>query len=181
METPERAAWQKPDELVATLARFVPAANGVVADIGSATGYFTTRIARALPNAHIFGLDTQPNMVQFLAKRAEDDGLRNLFAAVVSEDCPVPPEPADAVLIVAVYHHFANREQYLPALRQKIKPGGRVMIVDYHPGRSDPQGGGPPAWMRLSEEQVVREMTEAGFRLEQSVEMIECQYVLVFQ
>jgi predicted methyltransferase len=54
LDDPARDAWQKPEEVIRALG--LPA-EAVVADIGSGTGYFTVRLARALPRGRVYGVD----------------------------------------------------------------------------------------------------------------------------
>ena len=73
MEDPERAAWQKPDELL----RALKVAPGQVAcDIGAGPGYFALRMARIA--AQVFAVDVEPRMLQGLVKRIVKSGLRNV-------------------------------------------------------------------------------------------------------
>ena len=59
-ENPERDSWQLPEKVVSAL---VTRQDMVVADIGSATGYFPVRFARACPLGMVIGADIEPDMV----------------------------------------------------------------------------------------------------------------------
>src|SRR6266496_1223846 len=76
-DDPERDAWQKPHEVIEALAL---APDAVVADIGSGTGYFAVRLARFVPKGRVYGVDTEPGMVKYLAERARREGLANLVS-----------------------------------------------------------------------------------------------------
>ncbi len=107
-EDPERDAWQKPDEVIAALA-LPPDAK--VADLGSATGYFAVRLARAVPKGHVYGVDIEPDMARYLTERARHEGLNNLTAVVGEPADPKLPEPVDLVLVVDTYHHISRIER----------------------------------------------------------------------
>src|SRR5262249_56052324 len=62
-DDPARDAWQKPREVISALA---VAPDAAVADIGSGTGYFAVRLARAAPKGVVYGVDTEPSMVRYL-------------------------------------------------------------------------------------------------------------------
>jgi hypothetical protein len=66
-DDPERDAWQKPDEVLRALAL---APDAAVADVGSGTGYFAVRFARALPKGRVYGADLSHDMVHYLNQRA---------------------------------------------------------------------------------------------------------------
>ena len=67
LEGPARDRVQRPDQVIAALG---VAKDAVVADIGSGTGYFAVRLARAAPHGRVYGADTEPAMVSYLAQRA---------------------------------------------------------------------------------------------------------------
>ena len=79
-EKPERDAWQKPDAIIKALNL---KQDAIVADIGSATGYFPVRFAKALPKGKIYGIDIEKSMVIvlcFYALRAKCTFI--LFAVI---------------------------------------------------------------------------------------------------
>jgi cyclopropane fatty-acyl-phospholipid synthase-like methyltransferase len=172
-DDPARDAWQKPDEVVRALA-LAPAAS--VADIGSGTGYFAVRLARAVPQGRVYGADVEPDMVRYLNHRAMHENLPNLSSNVAASDDPRLPAPVDLALFVDVYHHIGSRERYFENLRAALKPGGRVAIVDFKP--DSPVG--PPARHRVAAEQVKAQMQAAGYRLAAEHGFLPYQYFLVF-
>ena len=173
-DDPARDAWQKPDEVIRALA-LDPTAR--VADIGSGTGYFAVRLARAVPKGRVVGVDAEPDMVRYLAERAKREGLANLTAVRAGKDGPGLKEPVDLVLLVDTYHHVPNRERYFSALKKSLKPGGRLAIIDF---KLDAPVGPPPA-ARISPEQVRKELSRAGYQLVQEHGFLPNQYFLVFQ
>jgi SAM-dependent methyltransferase len=172
-DNPAREAWQKPAEVIRAL-RLAP--DAAVADIGSGTGYFAARLARALPAGRVYGADLEPNMVRYLNERAAREKLANLSSHAASPEGPKLPERVDLVLIVDTYHHVEDRGRYFAALRASLKPGGRVAIVDFKPDSPE----GPPGFMRIPAERVKQEMSGAGYRLAEEHAFLPYQYFLVF-
>ncbi|WP_239576307.1 class I SAM-dependent methyltransferase [Archangium primigenium] len=173
-EEPGRDAWQKPDEVVRALGL---AADAKVADIGSGTGYFAVRLARAVPQGRVYGVDVEPDMTRYLGERARKEGLGNLEAVQATPDDPKLPAPVDLALIVDTYHHVGERVAWLQKLGGSLTPGGRVAIVDFRP--DSPKG--PPAKHKLSSAQVTEELRAAGYVPTQSFDFLPDQYFLVFQ
>jgi cyclopropane fatty-acyl-phospholipid synthase-like methyltransferase len=172
-EDPGRDAWQKPDEVIAALA-LKP--DAVVADIGAATGYFPVRLARALPEGRVYGVDIEPSMVEYLGHRAQREGLGNLQAVLAAADDPKLPEPVDLVLVVNTYHHIEQRPAYFERLRAKLKPAGRLAIIDFRKG----QPMGPPEAHRIDAAQVRAELESAGYALAAEHAFLPNQHFLVF-
>jgi predicted methyltransferase len=173
-DDPERDAWQKPGEVIAAL-RLPP--EGTVADIGAGTGYFTVRLAQALPRGRVIASDIEPDMVRHVEQRARSLGLVNVAAVLAAADDPRLPDGLDCVLLVNTYHHIGDRVAYFRRLAARLKPEGTVAIIDYR--RDSPSG--PPAAMRLAPQTIVAEMTRAGYALAAEHTFLPRQHFLVFR
>jgi predicted methyltransferase len=175
-DDPQRDAWQKPRELVAAL----ELRPGMwVADLGAGTGYFSRWLDAAVrPSGVVFAVDTEPNLVAHLRTRSEQEKTSTVVPVLASFDDPrLPPHALDLVLIVDTYHHLDDRLTYLRRLATTLKPSGRVAIVDW---QKHALPIGPPAEHKLARDQVVAEMTAAGYRLVAEPKVLRHQYVLVF-
>jgi predicted methyltransferase len=173
-DDPRRDAWQKPHEVIQALEL---APDAVVADVGAGTGYFAVRLARMVAQGKVYAVDAEPDMVEHLTRRAREAGLRNMHVVQASGDDPRLPEKADVILLVDVYHHVANRTRYFSRLRDALKPGGRLAIVDF----SLDAPIGPPRSGRVSPDTVKRELRQAGYALAAEHAFLPYQYYLVFR
>jgi cyclopropane fatty-acyl-phospholipid synthase-like methyltransferase len=173
-DDPARDQWQLPERVIQALAL---APNATVADIGSGTGYFAVRLARSVPQGRVLGIDIQPDMVRYLNERAKRDGLANLTAQLGAKDDPQLAVPLDLVIVVNTYHHIGGRDRYFRHVRDALKPGGRLVIIDF---RQDAEQG-PPKQFRISTTQVQQEMAKAGFSIVKEETFLPQQYLLVLQ
>lgn len=176
-EDPERDKWQKPSEVVEKL-NLKP--GDVVADIGAGTGYFTRHFAWAVgPGGKALGLDIEPDMVKYMEEDARKLNLQNYIPLIVKTDDPgLEPASVDVVFLSNTYHHIENRMDYFKNVSKGLKPGGRVVIVDFYdkPLPVGPQGPGH----KLAREIVLKEMQEAGYQLIRSWDFLPYQYFLEF-
>lgn len=168
-EDPGRDAWQLPDSVVAVLA---VRPDLVVGDIGSATGYFPVRFARALPEGRVIGADVEPGMVMWLNDRARREGLANLVSVLAGTDDPHFPCRVDLVFVCNTYHHIEDRPAYFRKLLEQARPGARLAIVDYRPA----SGMGPRE--KLAPEVVEAELAEAGWEPAARHDFLPEQYFL---
>ena len=90
---------------------------------------------------------------------------------------PMLPGPIDALLMVEVYSQVEDPVTLLRNVMPRLKPGGRVGIVEY---RLDGGGPGPPLDERVEPETVIRDARAAGFRLLAREDEFRYQYLLVF-
>lgn len=169
LEDPARDAWQKPHEVITAL-KLKP--SDTAADIGAGSGYFTRRLARHA--AHVFAVDIDPALLALLAK----DPAANVTPVLAAPDNPrLPAASCDLILIVDVLHHIDNRPAYYPHLAKALKPGGRLVIIDFHK-KELPVG--PPPSMKLTPEEVTAELKAAGLKPSASHGMLPYQYFLEF-
>lgn len=173
-DDPKRDAVQKPHAVIKALA-LKP--DAIVADIGAGTGYFAARFANMLPKGRVYGVDIEPDMVKYLAERAKREKLNNLISVAGTPDDPRLPEKADLIIMVDVFHHVTERERYFRKLRDSLKPGGRVAIIDFRMNSAD----GPPKSARVAPEQVKAELQRAGYALLREHRFLPQQYFLEFR
>lgn len=172
-DDPARDAWQRPEEVVRLLAL---APGQVVVDLGAGTGYFLPHLAPAVrPGGQVVALDAEPAMVEHMRRRIAQEGLTGAVARGVEVDDPGLAEASvDRILVVDTWHHLSDRVRYARALYQALRPGGRLLVVDF----TLETGRGPPPAARLAAEQVLRELRDAGFDAELAVETLPDQYVV---
>lgn len=176
LEGPDRDAWQRPDQIM----DFLEIAEGsVVADLGAGGGWFTIRLAnRVGPNGRVYAEDIQPEMISAISRRAERENLKSRIQTVLGTSLdPQLPTRVDVVLIVDAYHEMDDPRELLRNVRQSLKPGGRVGIVEF---KKDGYGPGRPMEERVDPETVIRDAEAAGLRLESRGDFLRYQYLLKF-
>jgi SAM-dependent methyltransferase len=174
LEVPDRAAWQKPDQVLDAL----KIADGArVADVGAGAGFFTVRLARRVgPNGVVYAQDIQQPMLEAIRRRVTREGLNNVQTLKGTETDPnLPKGVLDAVLVVDTYQEMDVdvRVPYLRSLAQTLKPNGRIGIVNYKPGR-----GGPGPDRRLPISVVEEDARAAGLRVLDRINL-PFQYLVV--
>jgi cyclopropane fatty-acyl-phospholipid synthase-like methyltransferase len=173
-DDPARDGWQMPARVIDAL-KLRP--DSSVADIGAGTGYFSVRLAKAVPRGMVYAVDIEPSMLEHIRKRAAGAALENLTTVLAYDASPNLPKPVDTVLIVDTYHHITNRPTYFRDLTKSLTSEGRVAIIDFR--KDSPEG--PQVEFRFEADQIVEEMRQAGYRLEVKHDFLPRQHFLVFR
>jgi len=173
-DDPVRDAWQNPEGILQGLEL---ATDSIVADIGAGTGYFSAKLAVAVPRGKVYAVDIEPGMVEHLRERFATAGAVNVEAVQASRESPNLPEAVDAVLLVNVQSLVVNPGDYFLRLKTRLKPNARVAIVSTRP---DAERGAVKS-MRRPPEHVKREMVRQGYVLHAEHEFLRYQYFLVFK
>lgn len=177
LEDPKRDEWQKPHEVVQAL-DLKPGAT--VADLGAGTGYFVLRFAhRVGPQGKVLAVDIDPQLLDRISRRVEEQKLANVETVLASPDDPhLRAGSVDLIFLCDVIHHIDQRPAYYELLARALKPGGRIVIVDFH---KRPLPVGPPPKMKIAREEMIREFDASGFRLSREHTFLPHQYFLVFE
>ena len=153
--------------------------GAAVADIGAGSGYMTERLAaRVGPTGRVFANDLQPQMLYLLSKRLEARRITNVTLVQGTADDPkLAPASVDVALMVDVYHELSQPQVMLRRLREALKPGGRLVLLEYR--KEDPSIPiRPDHKMSVSEAKL--ELEAEGFTLSQVNESLPRQHILVF-
>jgi SAM-dependent methyltransferase len=177
LERPERDTEERPQVLIDQL-KLKP--GEIVADIGAGTGYFSRRLARKVgPIGKVLAVDIQPEMLTLLTNRMATIGITNVVPILgTATDPKLPAASVDLVLMVDVYHEFDFPSEIMEALCRSVKPGGRVVFVEYR--GEDPAVPIKPHH-KMTEMQVKREMSGLPLDWVQTIEMLPRQHIIIFR
>jgi predicted methyltransferase len=176
LESPDRATWQKPDQIMDALG---VADGSKAADIGAGAGWFTIQLARRVgPNGLVYAQDVQRQMLEAIRRRVSREGLQNVQTLLGTTTNPNLPRGAlDAILAVDVYPEVDDRVTFLSNLSLALKPNGRIGVVNYKPGRGGP-GPAPNEGVRVESAAVEADSHAAGLRV-LARENLPFQYLIV--
>lgn len=153
-----------------------------VADIGCGTGLFTRLLAKeAGKEGVVFGVDISKKFVEHVERTAREEGLTNVEGVVCeADDVRLPENSVDVAFICDTYHHFEFPYRTMRSLARALRPGGRVVIVDFHriPGKSSEWILGH---LRAGQETFVAEIEQAGFEKISEADFLTDNYLVVFR
>lgn len=177
LDAPARDRWQRPDAIVAALGLRPGAAVG---DVGAGSGYMMARLARAVgPRGRVYAQEIQPAMLRLLRARARSFG--NVSVCRGTEGDPgLPPRALDRALLLTAYHEMAAPVALLARLRHAMRPGGRLLIVDWNDFVTAAETPSVSPGERVPEATVCREAARAGWRLVRRHGFLRYQYCLEF-
>ena len=176
LERSEREDEEAPDVALNVLK--IPKGSAV-ADIGAGSGYITVRLAdRVGPTGRVFANDVQPQMLNILARRLDRSKITNVTLIEGTLDDPrLPLASVDLVLMVDVYHELSQPQSILRHLRESLKPGGRLVLLEYR--KEDPTVPIKPEH-KMSVAEAKMEVEAEGFTLAKVDEALPRQHILIF-
>jgi ubiquinone/menaquinone biosynthesis C-methylase UbiE/intracellular sulfur oxidation DsrE/DsrF family protein len=178
-EGESREVYLKRDRIVAACG---PKPGMVVADVGAGTGLFTRLFAKEVgPDGQVYAVDIAPKFLEHVQATSRKAGLKNVTPVLCNPDSvDLPANSVDLAFVCDTYHHFEFPARTLASLHRALKPGGRLVVVDFVriPGKSSD-------WVlnhvRAGQEVVEKEIAAAGFEMAGEVkDLLTENYVVVF-
>jgi arsenite methyltransferase len=176
LEDPKRDAYQKPQEVMMALGL---KSGEVIADIGAGSGYFTFRLALHVGDkGKVYAADVSPDMILHINRRIRELKATNVVSILADPDDPLLPDASvNRFFFSDSWHHIENQTRYLSLMKKMLKPGGEIVIIDFH--KKDLPFG-PPLKMKIAREDLIKQMESNGFRLAKEHIFLPYQYFLVF-
>ena len=175
LNRPERIQEEMPDAVVENM-NLEP--DHVVADIGAGSGYFSFRIAAKVPDGKVLAVDIHPEMLQLIEGQMGEQEVTNIEGVLGAVDNPnLPVNSIDAAIMVDAYHEFSHPFEMIDGIYQALKPGGRIFLLEYR--GEDPSVPIRPLH-KMTEEQVVREMSVFGLDWTDTLDFLPWQHMMIF-
>ena len=178
-ETESREVFVNREQIVATC-KLKP--GMAVADVGAGTGLFTRVFAKAVgPDGKVYAVDIAENFLRHIERRAKEDGVNNVQTVLAGADSAnLPADSVDLAFVCDTYHHFEFPQKTMASIRRALRPGGRVVVIDFH--RIE---GVRSEWImnhvRAGQEVFRQEIEQAGFRLVEEPKFLTENYCMVFE
>lgn len=153
-------------------------AGDTLADIGCGPGFFTLPAAEIVgARGLVYAADIQGDMLSTVKTRAAEANLTNV-QVIKSSDTQVPIRPAsvDMALMAFILHELDQRARFLHRVSRLLKPTGKLVVIEWEQQSDAP---GPPANIRISAEDVIKDGEAAGLALAEQRSLNALHYLCV--
>lgn len=175
LERPER---EKEENTSVLLKNMAIKPDDAIADIGAGSGYHVFKMAPMANRGTVYAVDIQEEMLAELRKNKEEGQVANVKVVKGSEkSVNLPENSVDKVLMVDVYHEFAYPVEMIASIKKALKAGGKIFLIEY---RAEDKNVPIKKVHKMTEKQAVKEMLEAGLKLEQNIDNLPWQHCMVF-
>ncbi len=150
-----------------------------ICDLGCGNGFYSLQLAKMVgPDGMILAVDVQPQMLHLLRARMEAEAIENVTPILGSFHNPhLPKNSVDYILMVDVYHELSHPEVMLKYMRDSLKEGGQIVLLEYR--EEDPKVPIKPLH-KMSKKQILKEYTANGFKLTQEFDKLPWQHMMFF-
>jgi ubiquinone/menaquinone biosynthesis C-methylase UbiE len=172
----ERVEEEHPDEALDLIG--IPK-GGTVGDVGAGVGYYSLKLAKRVgPEGKVYANDIQQGMIDRLRQNMAAQHVTNIIPILGGVDDPrLPKDQLDLVMLVDVYHEFSKPVAMIDHIRDSLKPGGRLILLEYR--AEDPTVPIRPEH-KMSVKMVRQELEPQGLKFEKSIEKLPWQHIIIF-
>jgi ubiquinone/menaquinone biosynthesis C-methylase UbiE len=154
------------------------AEDGVIADIGAGTGYYTFKLAPKVPKGKVYAVEIQDEMIRTLNERKRKLNDTNVEVIKGSSTSPnLPANSIDLAVMVDVYHELEYPVEMLQSIKSSLKKDGRLLLIEY-------KGEDPAVAIRplhkTTVKQLNKELSANGLTLVYDGEFLPLQHFLVY-
>jgi ubiquinone/menaquinone biosynthesis C-methylase UbiE len=160
------------------------AAGMDVVDVGAGTGLFLAPFAEKIgPDGKVYALEISPRFVDSMRSRLREEKVQRVEVVLSNERfVELPASSIDLAFVCDTYHHFEYPRSMLASLREALRPGGSLVVIDFEriPGQSR-------KWVvdhvRAGKEVVIEEIEAAGFAFDREIKVtgLRENYMLRFK
>lgn len=178
LERPTREAEERTDLLLDALA-LKP--GDTVADVGAGSGYFSWRMAKVVgEKGRVYAVEIQQEFLDLLMANMRQRGAGDIVQPVLGtvQDPKLPAASVDLILLVDVYHEFDFPYEMTQAMIRALKPGGRLVLVEYR--GEDPDVPIKPLH-KMTVAQVKKEMAVHPITFDRTLTPLPQQHIIVFK
>ncbi len=157
LNNPTRLQWIPP-QIIAEAVGIQKKRNYL--DVGAGTGFLSEKIVEDVPSATVQCLDIEPLMVEEMQNHLDQN---RFFPLLIEKDIlPLAKNSVDGAWSITVFHELGNPIPLLSELNRVLRPGGRLLIIDWEK-REEACEQGPPIEHRVQETEVIHALQQAGF------------------
>lgn len=175
LDSPKRRQMLPPDIV---LERLGLKEDDHMADIGCGIGYFTFPASEIIdPKNYIYAIDISQEMLEEVKKESKEKNIKNIRTIKSTEnDLKLEDENVSFALMVNVFHELDEKSSMVKEIYRILKTDGRIAIVDFEKKQTQ---SGPPVEHRISKDETMKFLEDAGFEFEKQEEFADTFYGIV--
>ena len=169
-----RDSWQQPEAIMDSLRI---RAGMIIGEAGAGDGYFTFHLAgRVGPGGRVYANDIDEDALEKLQERMKKEEVGNIETILAETDDPMfPPGKLDMVIMMNVFHHIEDSEEWMKNVIPGMKPGAPMAFIETDPGKRSSRRD-----HFLTKQEILKRMEKTRFKLIRTFDFLERDTIYLF-
>jgi ubiquinone/menaquinone biosynthesis C-methylase UbiE len=150
----------------------------VIGEAGAGEGYFTFKLSRRVgKTGKIYANDIVERVLKVVERRSEREDISNIATILGEVEDPLFPKGAlDMVFMIAAFHDFERKVEWLKNVQPCLKPGGTLVIVE-----TDPDKTGRDHDHFMTKDEILETVKKSGFKLDRIETFLPAHNIYIYK
>ncbi len=154
--------------------------DNIVADLGAGTGYYTVAAGHIVTRGKVYAVEITKDFLTTIKNKLTDEHLENVEILWGNVEkiggTNIGDGVVDAVVVSNIFFQVEDKTNFIEEIKRILKPGGRVLLIDWSPENSSPLSELKGA---LSKDAVSELFTGKGFIKERDIDAGAYHYGMI--
>ncbi len=170
-----RDKYEQPDKIMES----VGIKEGMkIGEVGAGRGYLTFKMSPKVgETGKIYANDIDKRALKFLNDKIKREKIKNIETVLGELTDPLfPVKDLDMIIMIHVFHDLEKPVEFSKKARKYLKPGCQLVIIDWDPAKyPDPRNH------CMKKEDVLKNMSKAGFKLDRIEEFLQRDNIYIYR
>ena len=153
----------------------------IVADLGAGSGFYSILASHMVPAGKVYAVEVVPDFIKTIQNKIKEQHIKNIDCILGDVEkiggTKIKDGIVDRVIASNILFQAEDKSKFLDEMKRILKPGGRVLLIDWAP-EGEIMGGGFPS---LAKEKARSMFEQKGFTYEQDVDAGEHHYGMIYR
>ena len=150
----------------------------VIGEAGAGRGYFTFKLSRRVgETGRVYANDIVERVLKVIERRSEREGISNITTILGEVEDPLFPKSVlDMVFMIAAFHDFERKVEWLKNVQPYLKSGGILVIVEM-----DPDKAGHSRGHLMTKDEILETVKKSGFKLDRIETFLPTHNIYIYK
>ncbi len=153
----------------------------IVADLGAGSGFYSILASHMVPAGKVYAVEVVPDFIKTIQNKIKEQHIKNIDCILGDVEkvggTKIKDGVVDRVIASNILFQTEDKSKFLDEMKRILKPGGRVLLIDWEP-EGEITGGG---FVSMAKDKALALFEQKGFTYEQEVDAGDHHYGMIYR